>query len=299
MLPAITQTIKEKYDLSFGPYGDYNLRDEGWPVKNFYTYNHHPRYLVNQFSLRNRMAILSEAFSHERFYDRIFSTYSFVTEILNYVHGHGQEMMDVNKMAEANVILLVKQQAGKVKKGVRFKMVPLQKIDLTTYDYLPSQKEDGTKTYLRTSKKIILKDVEYHAKFIAEVESTLPRGYIIPKEFSNIVDNLRKHGVVVTELGRSQKFSGEVFTVDMYEKASRKFEGHFMARATGKFVIAKRSFGKGYFVVDLAQPLGNLAFYFLEPESDDSYVTWNFFDAYFVKLGATNKPIEYPVFKFY
>jgi hypothetical protein len=67
--------------MFFGPYGDYNTR-EGWPLKNFYTYNHHPRYIVNQFGLRNRMAILSEAFSHERFYQRIYSTYAFVLKSL-------------------------------------------------------------------------------------------------------------------------------------------------------------------------------------------------------------------------
>ena len=70
ILRHITKIAADRYSLFLGPYGDYDVR-EGWPIKNFYTYNHHPPYLVNQFSLRNRMAILSEAFSHERFYQRI------------------------------------------------------------------------------------------------------------------------------------------------------------------------------------------------------------------------------------
>jgi hypothetical protein len=49
----------------------------------------------------------------------------------------------------------------------------------------------------------------------------------------------------------------------------------------------------------LAQPLGNLAFYLLEPQSDDGLVTWNFFDDYFDKAGIATKPVEYPIFKFY
>jgi Zinc carboxypeptidase len=299
MLPDITTTVKEKYNLSFGPYGDYDVRGEGWPVKNFYTYNHHPRYLVNQFSLRNRMAILSEAFSHERFYQRIFSTHSFTLEILEYVHKNGSTMLEINKKAETEAIERIKQQAGKVKKGVRFKMGPLQKIEVATYDYIPAQKEDGSKTFLRTGKLTTLKDVEYHAKFNAEVESTLPRGYIIPKEFVAIVENLRKHGVAVTELTKNQKFTGEIFSIEKYEKSTRKFEGHFMARARGKFAASTRSFKKGDFMVDLAQPLGTLAFYFLEPESDDGYVTWNFFDTQLEKAGVNNQAVEYPVFKFY
>src|SRR6185436_15097247 len=98
-LKQVTAVAAEKYSLFLGPYGDYDLR-EGWPIKNFYTYNHHPRYLVNQFSLRNRMAILSEAFSHERFYQRVYSTYTFVSEILEYTHWHAKEILAVNKKAE-------------------------------------------------------------------------------------------------------------------------------------------------------------------------------------------------------
>jgi hypothetical protein len=300
MLPNITKTVKQKYDLNFGPYGDYNVRSEGWPIKNFYTYNHHPRYLVNQFSVRNRMAILSEAFAHERFYKRIFSTQSFVTEILQYVNDHGPDMMAINKKAEADAIKLVQEQAGKIKKGVRFKMAPLQQLDnFITYDYVPSIQPDGSKTFLRTGKIVKLDSVIYHAKFVAEVESTLPKGYIIPAAFPGVVENLRKHGVIVTPLTKNQKVTGEVFQAEKLEKSPRKFEGHFMARLTGKFTKASRSFKKGDFIVDLAQPLGNLAFYLLEPESDDGYVTWNFFDDFLEKAGVANKMVEYPVFKFY
>ena len=300
MMPEITKSVKEKYDLNFGPYGDYNVRTEGWPIKNFYTYNHHPRYLVNQFSLRNRMAILSEAFAHDRFYQRIFSTHSFVTEILQYVYDHGAEMQAINKKAEEDAMRLVKEQAGKVKKGVRFKIVPLKLLEnFITYDYVPSVSENDSKTFLRTGRIINLDSVIYHCKFEAELESTLPRGYLIPVAFSSVAENLKKHGVQVNQLSKTQKFSGEVFQVEKYEKAQRKFEGHFMARATGKFVKTSRSFRKGDYLVDLAQPLGNLAFYILEPESDDGYVTWNFFDDHFEKSGVSGQLVEYPVFKFY
>ncbi|HYV29292.1 MAG TPA: hypothetical protein VFA77_17285 [Candidatus Eisenbacteria bacterium] len=40
-----------------------------------------------------------------------------------------------------------------------------------------------------------------------------------------------------------------------------------------------------------AQPLGILAAYLLEPESDDGLVTWNFFDA-FLEPGKV-----YPIYK--
>lgn len=299
MLKPITETAKKKYDLNFGPYGDYDVQ-QGWPLKNFYTYNHHPRYLVNQFGLRNRIAILSEAFSHERFYQRIHSSYSFALEILEHTNTHAKEIIELNTNADKQTIKFYGEQAGKAKKGVRYKMVPLEKLQkLPTYDYVSYDKADGSKGYYRTGDIIKVDNVDYYAKFDAEVEATVPRGYIIPAAFTDVVENLKKHGITVIPLSKSQSFEGELFQVEKLEKAQRKFEGHLMARVTGKYVSAKKSYKKGDFVVDLAQPLGNLAFYLLEPESDDGLVTWNFFDEYFQKSGVDNKKVDYPVFKYY
>jgi hypothetical protein len=41
-----------------------------------------------------------------------------------------------------------------------------------------------------------------------------------------------------------------------------------------------RDLGEDTLIVRTAQPLGLLAMYLLEPESDDGLVTWNFFDAW-------------------
>lgn len=299
IIKSVVTKAKFNYDLNIGPYGDYEV-EEGWPPRNFYTYNHHPRYLVNQFSLRNRMAILSEAFSHERFYQRIHSTYSFIAEILEYTNAHTKEIEAVNAKAEQRTIQNVIDNAGKVKKGVRFKMVPLQKLDsFPTYEYVSYLKPDGTKVHVRSGKIVRYNDITYHAKFEAERESTLPRGYIIPAAFSKVVENLRSHGVQVSALTKSRSLTGEVFVVDKIENAANKFEGHFMMRIFGNFMPAKRTFKKGDYLVDLAQPLGNLAFYLLEPESDDGLVTWNFFDSYFDSKKAEQQSVEYPIFKFY
>jgi hypothetical protein len=250
--------------------------------------------------LRNRIGILSEAFAHERFYQRIYSTYSFITEILEYSNSHAAEIIVTNKTADEQTIKLSLLQAGKVKKGVRFKMVPSETLNqFPTYDYITYTKADGTKGFYRTGNIIHVDNVTYHAGFEPELESSVPRGYIIPAAFSAIAENLEKHGVKVTTLSSSHTYTGEVFQAEKLEKASRTFQGHATATVSGKFIPSKKTFKKGDFYVDMAQPLGNLVFYLLEPQSDDGLVTWNFFDDYFDKMGIANKPVEYPVFKFY
>lgn len=298
MLPEITSIAKVSYNLDFGPFGDFYLQ-EGWPPKNFYTYNHHPRYLVNQFGLRNRMSILSEAFAHERFYQRIHATYSFVSEILTYTNSHPKEIIETTKRADAETIQTTLTGAGKVKKGVRFRMVPLEQLpNFISYDYIQKDKADGTKEFIRTGKISKFEDVTYHARFEPTLESTIPYGYIIPAAFSKLALNLIQHGVKVDTLTNSQSFKGEAFQIEKFEKAKQAFQGHAMAQADGKFISTTRKFKKGDFFIDTAQPLANLIFYLLEPQSDDGLLTWNFLDEYIEKTKTENHPVEYPVFKY-
>ena len=67
-----------------------SIPSSGWA---FSTYESLARYGTNYYGLRNRIAILSEAFSHDPFARRVASTYDFVSEILSYIAEHGREIM--------------------------------------------------------------------------------------------------------------------------------------------------------------------------------------------------------------
>jgi hypothetical protein len=300
VLAAVTKKLKDSYGLHIGPFGDFNTR-EGWPLKKFSTYNHHPRYIINQLGLRNRMGILSEAFAHERFYQRINSTYAFTLEILDYCNKHAKEIVKINHDAETAAIQNVLRNAGKIKKGVRFKMAAAkQKLhNFRTYDYKSFTKADGSTTLLKTGRIVTYDSVDYYGDFKDTVQSTVPRGYIIPAEMSLIAEQLMRHGVKLTQLETEESFTGEVFMIEKFNRSSRKFEGHLMASAEGKFAPATRSFKKGDYKVDLAQPLANLIFYMLEPQSDDGLLAWNFFDRYLEGKKVNSEAVEFPVFKYF
>ncbi len=299
MLPSITNAVFEKYQLQFGVYGDYNL-DEGWPPNNFYSYNHHPRYLVNQFGLRNRMAILSEAFAHNRFYERMNSTYVFISEILEFANKNAYEIMDINTKADTAAITNVLKNAGKIKKGIHFKMVPLHKLNnFLTYDYLSVSDTTGSTKLYRTGKIVKYNNIDYHAKFIPTKESTLPRGYIIPAEFKEVVKNLKLHGINVEILQKNQSFTGESFEIDSFTYAKTLFQKHKACTLFGQFKPSAKKYKKGDYLVDMAQPLSNLIFYLLEPQSDDGLAYWNYFDLYLSQNWSKKTPIAYPVFKYF
>jgi hypothetical protein len=168
-----------------------------------------------------------------------------------------------------------------------------------TYNYIPFIDEDGKQQYVRGTHIIEVPNVKNYAKFEATVKSKLPSGYYLPKTMEFVVNHLKKHGVKVEELQKNKTVKGEVFLIDSLKKSDREFEGHFMATAEGNYVSKTTTFKKGDFYIDMAQPLTNLIFYMLEPQSDDGLLTWNFFDNYLASKNVNSKKVEFPVFKYF
>ncbi len=180
-------------------------------------------------------------------------------------------------------------------------MIPADKPlnHFRTYDYEKFLKEDGTTTLVRSGKITYYDSITYFAAFKDTVSSTLPRGYILPAAMDTIIQLLKQQGIIVSRLEKDQMFFGESFHIEKWNKSPRKFEGHFMASVEGSFkkhdFIAK----KGDYLVDMAQPLANLIFYLLEPQSDDGLLAWNFFDKKLASDIDQSKSFDYPVFKYF
>lgn len=290
MLPAITEKVKEKYDLDFGPYGWYNLR-EGWPPKSIETYNHHPRYLVNQMGLRNRMAILSETFAHDRFYHRIQAAFAFGEQILAHFADEGDQIKALNDAADANM----QNIAGQVK-GMRFKKKPLpETFTLKTYDYTAYTDADGNQRFVRAPGIVYYENVENLSAFEATESISIPKAYYIPEGLDSVIKQLAILGIEIEKLEAKSNVNVQPFTILGYKKAERAFQGHQMVEVSDYKLesVQKKELAAGGFLVKTNQKLGYLAFYILEALSDDGLVTWNFLDAYFENQ-PTNS-FEYPI----
>ena len=127
----------------------------------------------------------------------------------------------------------------------------------------------------------------------------MPRGYIIPAEFTTVIENLKLHGIQLEELKKNQSFTGETFLIDSLVNSKNSFQKHSAAKLYGNFKPQTKSFKNGDYKVDMAQPLSNLIFYLLEPQSDDGLAYWNFFDVYIKNKTIKGKTIEFPVFKYF
>jgi len=292
MLPALKQSVKEKYNLDIDWYGDYDYRS--WPPTELRTYHHAPRYLTNYMGLRNRMAILSETFSHDRFYKRVHVANVFVEEILEYTHQHGRTIQRINREADQRVAAVAMGRQN----GVQFSMVPREEpLDLLTYRYLPYQKPDGSTDFVRSAELVTIAGVLNYNRFEARKTALVPSAYIFSAEFTGLAAKLQAHGIRVETLKADAAFSGQQFLVHEVGKRTTVQNGHINSLLSGEFVDTTKTFSIGDYVVSMNEPLANLIFYLLEPESDDGLAYWNLFDAFLEEVLSVSESAEYPIFK--
>jgi hypothetical protein len=74
--------------------------------------------------------------------------------------------------------------------------------------------------------------------------------------------------------------------------------GYDMTVLDGTFsALQTKEFPAGSFYVDMAQPMANAAFYYLEPQARDGFVGWSVLDDRLRALGADTHAVMYPIFK--
>jgi hypothetical protein len=297
ILPYVETAVLQRSGLPFFFHGYMNTR-QGEPTT-YSTYSHLPRYLTNYMGLRNRMAILSETYSHDKFEKRVLSNYEFLLSVLEYTNTHPDEMIKVIKNADSETIKIIREQGGKLKKGVEYNIAAApQPIDLLTRETEEYKDENGRTRRRATGRLFWIHDVIHYDHFEPTVSANVPFGYVFPAELKNVAEKLTEHGIVVTTLTGKTRVESEQFNITKFTQASRaSYGGHKTDKVEGQFIPKNTTVKAGSYYVDMSQPLAWLIFYMLEPQSDDGLLYWNYFDDYLIPEGVETKPVAYPVLK--
>lgn len=297
MLPAVTRALLQRHKFRSYYYGNFprftNLPTPGEPTR-WEAFTHQPRIGQNYHGLRNRLTILSEAYSYLTFKRRVEVTEAFVEEIFKYAALNAAEIYQLTKRADDETVRKF-MSSEPVEQGVAFEMRPLPRqvnilIGEVTKVKNPRSGKDMTAAVEDKFKPVRMDD---YGMFAAKKRVPAPRAYIFKSEkgLAPVIEKLRQHGIAVEELTAPLTTEVDAFTIASAMRAPRAFQKHQEMKITGAYKKEQMTFPAGSVIVRTAQPLGRLVCYLLEPESDDGLVDWNFFDAY-LEAGKT-----FPVYK--
>ena len=280
MMPKVSETLSGKYKVENVFYGEFIDRmdlEKGW-----ISYASEPRYLVNYIGLRNRLSILNENYVYADFKTRVYGSYKLLRSILEFASENHSSIKTLLHRADEETIERGKRVAIADSFAIKYDGFPTpEKITIKAFeaDTIPGKK--GYWRYKKSDRKVTV-TVPYIADYFPTESIKLPYAYIFSVPVPEVIGNLKMHGIDIEVLEGSIELEVERFKVESLSPSDRINQGHYTNNIEGGFVIETKEFQIGTYVIRTAQPLGNLAAYLLEPQTDDGLFKWNFFDRYLV-----------------
>jgi hypothetical protein len=286
-LPDVTRAMAGRGWLIWY-YGNLPIREWGMTgERGWYSFDYRPRFNTHYVGLRNRFAILSEAYSYAPFDDRIRATRAFVIEVLDWATTHASEIRDATEAADRTDL-----------RGVR---VPLRGELASSGDttILLGEVEERVnrfsgRVHAARLDTVIPERMPNYDRFAATEWETAPASYVIPGDLTGVVDLLRAHGIRLTPgpggEGATVDYEMEAFGVDSARAAERPFQGHNEREVFGSWCTYTGHIATTDWLVDMAQPLARLAFQLLEPRAPDGVTNWNFVDDH-----LSGRPPQHPI----
>ncbi len=267
LLPDVGARLKKHGGQLSSFYGNFAQGKTLWE-----TYPAEPRYGTQYVGLRNRIGILCESYVYASYRERVLASRDFVRSCF--------ENAAANRDALRKLLKDAAQPRSKI--ALRHRPVALKKpITIAGIESGKTAPPGKVKGFV----------VTYLGKCEPTREVTRPHAYIIPAEYKTAIETLRRHGITATPLQRETMAAVEVYRIGKVTTAGRPFQGHRLVTVAAKARSERRKLPAGSIVVRTDQPLGALATFLLEPESEDGLCTWNCFDA------GLREGSDYPVLR--
>ena len=290
LLPAVRAAVEARHGFRSYYYGNF-ATDGGGPTPSrvdpnipgdvaWRTFDHRPRFGNNYLGLRNRLAVLSEAYSYLDFKGRIDVTSAFVEELLREVAARAEEVQTLTSEADRALTDDTSSNHPRVL-GVTFEARPsAQPVEILVGDVVRTlNPRSGREMSQMTDRAVPVRMREY-GTFASTKSEAMPEGWVIPLaevlsgRAGPVLDRLAAHGVRVDALTASRSMPIERFALSRVLEAERPFQGRREMRLEGWYEQATLTLEPGSLVVPARQPLGRLAFTLLEAESDDGLAAW-------------------------
>jgi hypothetical protein len=270
--PALYKSM-EKKGWPMCPYVNF---EDGNPEKGWDEFYDPPRYSSGYAALFNTISFIPETHMLKPFKDRVLSTYALMQTMLEQASIHANEIIEKRK-----------QNFYDNKNQTEFALN--WKTDSTKYDsilfrgYETAKKISevtGLERMYYDHTKPFQKEVKYYDYFSGFDSVKIPQAYIIPQGWHDVIDLLKLNGIEMKQLINDSIINVQAYHISDYKSYPRAYEKHHK-NFDVKVSASNQSiqFLKGDYVISTNQTNKRFLIEMLEPTGDDSYFSWNFFDA--------------------
>ncbi len=261
----------------------FDLVDSKDPTKGIRSGGFGPRYSTGYATIRNRAAMLVETHMLKPYRTRVISNYNIMLHVIETLNRDKGTLRKAIVDADADTI-----RAGKSFDPGRRLPVAVTRTDESdpitfkgfAYKRELSEVSGTVRISYDNTNPIDIETTWSHGTKVSK-EVTPPLAYIIPPQWTEVIDLIRDHGLRTTTLAEPTTLDVESFRFTDVSFPSRPYESRFQARVTSEPIKEQRTFPAGSVLVPLDQPGAKVAVHLLEPDAPDSLLSWGFFNAIF------------------
>ncbi|WP_367328249.1 M14 family metallopeptidase [Lentimicrobium sp.] len=155
-------------------------------------------------------------------------------------------------------------------------------VDFYGFDYqvLKSDLTGGDWFVYDNNKPMVMK-LPFFNKSVPETTVLLPEAYIIPAEWTDVINRMKLHGIKMDILSEPAEITVKSYKFKDFEFRKTPNEGRHMVSTDLTETEEKRLFPAGSAIAATNQRTARVIAAILEPEASGSFVEWGFFNAVF------------------
>ncbi|MEO7072079.1 MAG: M14 family metallopeptidase [Rhodanobacter sp.] len=257
-----------------------DFKDGTDPRQGIANFGSGPRFSTGYAALQNRPALLVETHMLKPYASRVHAAFDIVQLMLHAVNDHPGALLSATSQADAAVVA----RAAHAQVPLSYKPDPVSsKLDLRGYAYTVSHSDISGAPWIHYDRtRPVTYPIDNWNGLLPDVSINPPAAYVIPAQWTVLIDKLDAHGIAWRRLDHAQTVRGQGYQLDHPHWASEPFEGHLMLRDfTVAAVPREVELPAGSVVVALDQRAANVVINLLEPQAPDSLLRWGFLDAIF------------------
>ncbi|WP_263368550.1 M14 family metallopeptidase [Edaphobacter bradus] len=289
--PELEKYVDAHGHLAFPTY--VTLMNDSDPAEGLGFNDDPPRFSTGYMILEGRPAMLVELHMLKDYRTRVTGNYEILAGLVEMMNRDADKVIALNAAADKEAAEMGAHPLNNVKYplalGWSGQTTP---VLFRGYKFTRQLSEVSGAMWVKYAEEPWNVSLPIQTGFRVTAETTLPAAYIIPAQWTKVIDVLAAHQVEIART--TAEWSGDVETYRCagmawqgppFEGRHPTFNGETMHDA-GKFgscvaVREKMSFPAGSAVVRLNQRLSKVVVEWLEPAGPDSALQWGFFDAIF------------------
>ncbi len=239
-----------------------------------------PKLSQGYTALRNRPGLLLETHMFKSYEQRVTGTYEVIKETCNILNRDYLKLRAMIKEADQQTRGLAYNNQS-LPLTFKADMTDSTMIDFLGFEYTTTTSDLTGGSWPQFSDKPATFSIPYFNSYSPNMSIDLPRAYLIPPEWTEVISILELHGTKIQRLSEpvTMPASSYKFTDAKWDKTP--YEGRFRVSCNSENISEVRTWPAGTAFIRMNQDQAKVIAHFLEPDGLDSAVRWGYFASVF------------------